>query len=193
MIILLKKSPAGFLPLPNPLKARMNAGAYWAKTKLPSLKRNKREPGSIRTKVLTSRQLAKVVASLADDIKAQDIVILDMRGLVNFCDYFVISTGASDRHVKSIVEGINDGLGKLGVQAHQAKQFKGFSSFASGSASEGAWALLDMGDVVSHTFEPHTREFYGLEHLWQDAPIVKFKPWTPQSCIAIFAVKCRLF
>ena len=107
-------------------------------------------------------------------MKAQDIVILDMKGLVNFCDYFVIGTGMSDRHVKSIAEGIEEGLAGIGVKAHQAKQLKGFASFASPDTSEGAWALLDMGDVVSHTFEPQAREFYGLEHLWQDAPIVKF-------------------
>lgn len=94
-----------------------------------------------------------------------------MRGIVNFCDYFVITTGTSDRHVKSIAEGIQDDLKVLGVDAHQAKHLKGFG--ASTSESEGAWVLLDMGDVVVHVFEPQSREFYALEHLWQDAPRVK--------------------
>jgi ribosome-associated protein len=95
-----------------------------------------------------------------------------MRGMVNFCDFFVIATGTSDRHVKSITEGIDEGLRELGIRSHQAKGLKGFSS---ADISEGAWMLLDMGDVVAHVFEPNSREFYGLEHLWQDAPKVDFK------------------
>ncbi len=106
-------------------------------------------------------------------MKAQDIVILDMRGMVNFCDYFVICTGTSDRHVKSIAGGIDEGLKGLGIGTHQAKGLKGFSSPS--NESEGAWELLDTGDVVAHVFEPQSREFYGLEHLWQDAPQVSFK------------------
>ena len=97
-----------------------------------------------------------------------------MRGLVNFCDYFVISTGTSGRHVKSIAEGINEDLTGLGINAHAAKSLKGLGTLSSPVSSEGAWVLLDLGDVVIHVFEPHSREFYGLEHLWQDAPKVKF-------------------
>ncbi|MBI3314887.1 MAG: ribosome silencing factor [Candidatus Omnitrophica bacterium] len=118
---------------------------------------------------LTSRQLAKRVVQFADDQKAQDIVTLDMRRVVNFCDYFVIATGASDRQVKAIAEGINEGLNKLAVRAHLVRNAEGF-------VSQGAWVLLDMGDVVAHVFEPDTREFYSLEHLWQDAPRVEYKP-----------------
>jgi len=98
-----------------------------------------------------------------------------MRGLVNFCDYFVISTGTSDRHVRSIADGIDEALEKMGIHAHKAKNLKGFAAFSSTDVSEGAWVLLDMGDVVAHVFEPQSREFYGLEHLWQDAPKVKLR------------------
>lgn len=84
-----------------------------------------------------------------------------MRGLVNFCDYFVVATGTSDRHVKAVAQGIEEELKELGVKTHH-------------DPSDGAWALLDMGDVVVHVFEPQAREFYALEHLWQDAPKVKF-------------------
>ena len=108
-------------------------------------------------------------------MKAQDITILEMKGLVNFCDYFVIATGTSNRHVKSIAEGIDDYLAKLGVNAHKARGLKSFGSLASPESSEGAWVLLDIGDVVVHIFEPQAREFYALEHLWQDAPKIKTK------------------
>ena len=129
---------------------------------------------SIRSKAFTSKQLANKIAQLAHDKKAQDIVILDMKGLVNFCDYFVISTGTSDRQVKAIAEGIDDGLTDLGIKTHSNRSIKGLDS---GSSADGigAWILLDMGDVVAHMFEPNAREFYGLEHLWQDAPTVKYK------------------
>ena len=129
---------------------------------------------SIRSKAFTSKQLANKIAQLANEKKAQDIVILEMKELVNFCDYFVLSTGTSDRQVKAIAEGINDGLTDLGLKAHSNRSIKGLDS---GSLADGigAWILLDMGDVVAHVFEPNAREFYGLEHLWQDAPIVKYK------------------
>lgn len=129
---------------------------------------------SIRSKALTSKQLANKVAEFACSKKALDIVILDMRGLVNFCDYFVLATGTSDRQVKAIAEEIEDGLFKIGIKAHFGRNIKGSGSVDS-SEGVGAWALLDMGDVIAHVFEPNAREFYGLEHLWQDAPSVAYK------------------
>ena len=129
---------------------------------------------SIRSKVFTSKQLANKIAQLAFDKKAQDILILDMRGLVNFCDYFVLATGTSDRQVKAIAEGIEEGLEDIGIDAHLGKNKNRFQATDS-SQGIGAWVLLDMGDVVAHVFEPNAREFYGLEHLWQDAPKVNYK------------------
>ncbi len=129
---------------------------------------------SIRSKALTSKQLANKVAQLAAHKKAQDIVVLDMRGLVNFCDYFVLSTGTSDRQVKAIAEGIHEGLSTEGIDTHLKRSIKGLES-ASSVDGIGAWVLLDMGDVVAHIFEPGAREFYGLEHLWQDAPLTAYK------------------
>ena len=129
---------------------------------------------SIRSKALTSKQLANKIAKFAFDKKALDIVILDMRGLVNFCDFFVLATGTSDRQVKAIAEAIEDGLTEIGLKAHIGRGIRGFQ--ASDSAEGiGAWVLVDMGDVVAHVFEPNAREFYGLEHLWQDAPMVAYK------------------
>ena len=124
---------------------------------------------------MTSKQLAQKVAGFADDKKAQDIVLLDMRGLVNFCDYFVIATGTSNRQVKAVVQSIDEEVTKLGIRVYYDKGSKNASTDPSGDIPEGMWALLDMGDVVVHVFEPQAREFYGLEHLWQDAPQVGYK------------------
>jgi len=128
----------------------------------------------ISKKVLKSKALAQKIAKFADDTKAQDIVILDMRGLVNFCDFFVIATGTSDRQARAIAEGIEDGLNAEDLKVSPSRNLKalGGQQF---SQENGAWVLLDMGDVVAHIFEPQAREFYALEHLWQDAVKIEYK------------------
>jgi ribosome-associated protein len=103
--------------------------------------------------------LAKAIAGFSVNKKAEDIVILDMRKMVNFCDYFVICTGNSTRQVRAIADGIEDGLQKAGLGGQQTQTDK-FSR----------WILVDLGDVVAHIFERETRDFYGLEYLWQAAP-----------------------
>ncbi len=87
-----------------------------------------------------------------------------MRKLVNFCDYFVICSASSDRQVVAIADGIEEGLLKLNVRIRHKQGLK-----------ISTWALLDLGDVVVHIFEGEAREFYGLEHLWQDAAKVKWE------------------
>jgi ribosome-associated protein len=97
-----------------------------------------------------------------------------MRGLVNFCDFFVLATGTSDRQARAIAEGIQEGLTKEGIEVnfnHSLKSLGGLQY----SQENGAWVVLDMGDVVAHIFEPQAREFYALEHLWQDAVKIEYK------------------
>ena len=128
----------------------------------------------IRKRALKSEALAQKIAKFADDTKAQDIVILDMRELVNFCDFFVIATGSSDRQARAIAEGIEEGLKKDGIEVNLSRSLKSLSG-QQYSQENGAWVLLDMGDVVTHIFEPQAREFYALEHLWQDAVTIEYK------------------
>jgi ribosome-associated protein len=97
-----------------------------------------------------------------------------MRGLVNFCDYFVIATGTSDRQAKAIAEGIEEGLKKQGIEVNFRRSLKALAG-SMHAHENGAWVLLDMGDVVAHIFEPQAREFYALEHLWQDAAKIEYK------------------
>lgn len=111
----------------------------------------------------------------ADRMKAQDIVILDMRRLVNFCDYFVIATGTSAIQVKAIAEGIEEKLSQKGITTHFNRGLKAPHDLPS-QQQNGTWLLLDIGEVVVHIFEPRTREFYGLEHLWQDAVKIEYIP-----------------
>lgn len=112
----------------------------------------------------TSLQLAKSAAKFALDKKAENITVLDMRDVVNFCDFFVIAGGTSTRHSQSIAEGVIEGVEKSGAKVSRKEGFQ-----------EGAWVLVDLGNVVVHVFENETREFYGLDHLWQDAKVVNWK------------------
>lgn len=89
---------------------------------------------------------------------------MDMRKATNFCDYFVVCSGVSDRQVQSIAEGIEEDLEKKHIKVRGAQGLK-----------SATWVLLDAGDVVTHIFEMQAREFYGLEYLWQNAPKVNWK------------------
>lgn len=112
----------------------------------------------------TSLKLAKTAAQFASDKKAEDITVLDMRNVVNFCDFFVIASGTSTRQAQSIAEGVVEGFEKLGTTITRKEGYR-----------DGLWVLVDVGNVIVHVFEKSTREFYGLDHLWQDAKPVNWK------------------
>ncbi|HEX9631836.1 MAG TPA: ribosome silencing factor [Gemmatimonadales bacterium] len=95
------------------------------------------------------------------DRKAQDIVVLDLRGLSDAADFFVIASGTSDTHVRAVADHVMDALAGAGVRAHHAE-----------GLAQGRWALLDYVDFVVHVFHPSQRDFYQLERLWGDAPRV---------------------
>jgi ribosome-associated protein len=108
---------------------------------------------------------ALAAARTADDNRGRDIVVLDLRGLTAFFDYFVIATGTSRRQLHAISEEIDhaleEGMGdrRLGIEGY----------------GESRWILLDYGDVVVHLFDPETRAYYALENLWAQAKRVPFE------------------
>jgi ribosome-associated protein len=164
------KKAADSLLSPNPKMVRMNAGEFWVKIKRRSSRRNKiPSPATegdrfISKRTLTSLSLAKSVVEFALNKKAEDVVVLDMRKVANFCDYFVISTGNSDRQTRAIADGIIEGLEKKGQKARRQQ-----------GLNDGRWVIVDLGDVVAHVFEREMREFYGLEYLWQEAKRIELK------------------
>jgi len=95
---------------------------------------------------------------LALDRKARDVVVLDLRGISTATDWFVVTNGTSDVHVKAIADGIMEGLDAEGVPAGHAEGLAGRR-----------WVLLDYVDFVVHVFHPQARVFYQLENLWGDA------------------------
>lgn len=108
-----------------------------------------------------ARDLAKQIASLALDKKALDVVILDVRGMTSYADYFVIASGESDRQVSAIGEHIEITL---------KNQSDPQRVIGSEGRETGNWVLLDYGEVVAHLFLADQRSFYDLEGLWADAP-----------------------
>ena len=113
---------------------------------------------AIRKASITSKKVAISIAKFASDKKAEDIVVLDMRKQVNFCDYFVICSATSDRLVRAIADNIEEELGKMGVTLS-----------TKGAVRHSNWIVLDTGDVIAHVFQKQVREFYNLEGLWQEA------------------------
>jgi len=97
-------------------------------------------------------------------MKAEEITILDMRKVANFCDYFVICSGNTDRHVRAIADNIDKELKDVGLKI-QLKQ----------GLHKCDWVVLDVGDIVTHIFQKQVREFYQLEHLWQEAKEVAWE------------------
>ena len=103
----------------------------------------------------TSRELAIIAAQAADEKKATDILVQDVAELVGETDFFVIATASNSRQVNSIVDAIKEDL-----------------PFHVEGTQDGSWSLLDYGQIVVHVFQPETREYYRLEELWNDAPVL---------------------
>jgi len=103
-------------------------------------------------------RLAERAAQLALDRKGDDVVILDLRGLSDFCDFFVLVTGHADVQVRAIARGITDGLAESGQKPVGTE-----------GEAEGRWVLLDFVDVIVHVFKPDVRDYYQIERLWADA------------------------
>jgi len=106
-----------------------------------------------------SIDLARAIATTALDKKAEDLVILDVRGLAGFTDFFVIMSGRSTRHVQSLAETVDKEVGSKRLSVSNTE-----------GMTEGQWVLLDYNDVVVHIFYDESRKFYDLEGLWHDAP-----------------------
>jgi len=101
----------------------------------------------------------------ADEKKADRVTVLDLRGLASFTDYFLICHGGSGRQVQAIVDQVMD---KLRDEKQRPLSVEGYRL--------AEWVLIDYGDFVVHVFSESRREFYGLERLWSDAPVISRSP-----------------
>ena len=110
----------------------------------------------------SSLQLAKLCVKAALEKKAADPLILDVRKLCSFADFFVILSGRSTRHVQGLAEAVEEELRSKRVSTSKSEGLK-----------EGSWVLLDYGDVIVHIFYAETRKFYDIEGLWHDAKRIR--------------------
>jgi ribosome-associated protein len=118
---------------------------------------------------MDSRELALLCRELADNKKAEDILILDVRELSSVTDYFVIASGVSEPHLRAIMDEITDRL----------REDRQVRPRAIDGTAQTAWVVLDYFDVIVHLMRQDVRERYDLETLWGDAPRLRPKRRTP--------------
>ena len=104
-------------------------------------------------------ELRDLVVNTLDDMKAQNVTVIDVRGKTSITDFMIIASGTSDRHVKSIAEAV----------AFHSKQ-KGEPALGTEGVADGEWALIDLNGVVVHVMQAKVRDFYQLERLWSVDP-----------------------
>jgi len=109
-----------------------------------------------------SKEKALLVAELAKQKLAEDVVILDMRKVSSITNFFVIASASSTKRCQTIAETIETGLSE---KKESVSKIEGYN--------EGLWVLIDAYDVVAHVFYGDIRKFYNLEGLWGDAPRIK--------------------
>lgn len=110
----------------------------------------------------TSRECAIIAAKAADAKKATDLMVQEVRELISVTDYFVIATAANNRQVDAIIDAIEEA----------ERKEAGIKPLHREGTNDGMWALLDYGSFVVHVFQPETRDYYRLEALWNDAPVI---------------------
>jgi ribosome-associated protein len=113
--------------------------------------------------LLDPAQLAKNALDIASDKKASDIILLDIRDVAAFADYFVICSANNTRQIQAIADTIDEELSKQGAKVLHRE-----------GVAETGWLLLDFGDVIVHIFGAREREYYRLERLWAEAKTVVY-------------------
>jgi ribosome-associated protein len=138
------------LPEPTPLRSG-----------LPRLRKTRKPAAPTTEPNEEALALARRIVDLASDKKASDIVLLEIVGLTTLADYFVICSGQSERQLRAIADGIAETLRDEGIKPIGRE----------GSANA-HWLLVDYGSVIVHVMAPPERDFYQLEKLWAEAPLL---------------------
>ena len=119
------------------------------------MKKNLAVVGATRDESLS---IAKRIVKACEDVKGNEVVVLDVASISDFSDYFIIASGRSDRQVQGITNRVIEELHKLGVRPLSVEGYE-----------DGQWVLIDCGDVVAHIFYEPVRGDYDLEGLWMRA------------------------
>ncbi len=115
-----------------------------------------------------TRRLLDDCIELLQATKAEEVRVLDLRGLADFTDYFLLCTGNSEPHARALADAVLDGMKKSG---HRPWHMEGYETRK--------WILFDFVEFVVHIFQPNARTFYGLERLWGDAPVEEIEDAPP--------------
>jgi ribosome-associated protein len=107
---------------------------------------------------------AQACARFADEKKANDLIVLELIGLTDIADYFVLASGTSDRHVRTIADAVESGMKGMGLKPFSLEGY-----------DEGRWVIIDYQNVIVHVFIESLRELYDLESLWIEAKKYSFK------------------
>lgn len=106
-------------------------------------------------------RIVEIVTKTLDDNKAEDVVVMDLKGKTSIASYMVIASGTSQRHVASLAEKVQENLKKAG-----------FKSTVEG-AEKADWVLIDAFDVIVHLFKPEVRDFYSIEKMWSSVAEIR--------------------
>lgn len=110
---------------------------------------------------MNNEEILEIIVKAADDKLAENIMVLDVRGLTSLGDYFVIMNGRNERQMHGIVDGVLEAAHKNNIEVlHQEGK------------NSGNWTLIDLNTVIVHVFNAEERSYYNLEKLWSDAPLV---------------------
>ena len=118
--------------------------------------------GRQKPDLLSPRECAIIAAQAADEKKATDIMVQQVGDLIGVTEYFVICTASNNRQVDAVVDEIEE----------QCRLRGGAKPYHIEGTADGTWSLLDYGSFIVHVFQPETRDYYRLESLWNDAPLV---------------------
>src|SRR5437879_10713732 len=106
---------------------------------------------------MTADEKARIVVAAADDKKAREMVLLDLRAMTLMTDYFFICSGTSSTHIRTIVDSVVENMKKAGSGGIRVEGY-----------DAAVWALMDYGDVVAHVMSAEQREYYNLESFWSE-------------------------
>lgn len=113
---------------------------------------------------MTVLEISREIEKAAAEKKASDIVCMDMQGLMNSTDYFVVCSANTATQVRAIADNIEEELAKKGIAFLRKEGYR-----------EGEWILMDYGDTIAHVFCTDAREYYALERLWGDAKLTSYE------------------
>ncbi|MFN3651127.1 MAG: ribosome silencing factor [Armatimonadota bacterium] len=105
---------------------------------------------------MDSEQKVEIIREAMDELKAQEISVIEVADKTQMTDYMVVCSGSSNVHIRAIADRVVEALKEHDIKGIRREGYK-----------EARWILMDFGDVVAHVFDPEDREFYGLEEFWQ--------------------------